>query len=509
MCHPKEYGIIVCSYTWICKYGNTCRSLHVCMCLSSLFHFFSHVFWLFFFSFVHFFSFFFGAFLWIFLSLFIFFHHFSFHFYSFLIFSPFFISFHFYVQFMFSFSDLFAFVPLSFCLLINSKSLFHAWKKVQNQTSVGRFFPYSVFRFLFSCFFILLIVDVLHKNRRRCWKRASTKRGPTRSSRGGMVACRWWIAGEVGGRWSEETKYFHWSLVSAKSGSEARWGPLGTTGGVASWSAAGNAGESRALETKHPLHTRWWQPLFPGGVLVAFSFDWVTMFWCLRSRVENGRRYRRRRVLVRQRPDHMHHAICASSCGQCELGRSACFHCFPDFRVWVLANMPAGRKANEMPLDLVARDSMLLVSCELAPPSRSGWLLLGVVGHWSRLRQGQRNTAAIVRERSATQCCLSPANLLLHLAPDECCLVWLGIGLVCDRDSETLPQPSAKDVRTRINFHSIQILFIIVIHVIYFLDMWLPQHFFCTFRKDRHSTIEFSVQKSLISCLDLRKLTLV
>ena len=50
----------------------------------------------------------------------------------------------------------------------------------------------------------------------RCWKREDTKRRCARSSMGRMVV-RVVIAGEVGGRWSEETKVFLWSLVCEKS----------------------------------------------------------------------------------------------------------------------------------------------------------------------------------------------------------------------------------------------------------------------------------------------------
>ena len=52
------------------------------------------------------------------------------------------------------------------------------------------------------------------------------------------------IAGEVGGRWSEETKAFLWSLACEKSRFEAegppkeRQGCFGTAGGVASFACA-------------------------------------------------------------------------------------------------------------------------------------------------------------------------------------------------------------------------------------------------------------------------------
>ena len=73
------------------------------------------------------------------------------------------------------------------------------------------------------------------------------------------------IAGEVGGRWSEETKVFFWSLACEKSRSEA--GVLRGSVRVAwyrRWSCllacAWSVEESQGLGMIHPLPTKWWLP---------------------------------------------------------------------------------------------------------------------------------------------------------------------------------------------------------------------------------------------------------
>ena len=61
----------------------------------------------------------------------------------------------------------------------------------------------------------------------RCWKRADTKRGPTQSSRGRMVVRMVVITGEVGGRWSEETKNYsaHSEARVLRGNVKAAWCP--------------------------------------------------------------------------------------------------------------------------------------------------------------------------------------------------------------------------------------------------------------------------------------------